>query len=348
MTCSEKLATVALAVLLLGGCQGGEAPRAVVVEPRPLSTAGPLADPRAEISGMAWHGDTLLLLPQYPDQFGDYGDQTLFGLSRQMVLDAVDGRSTAPLEPIVLHLEAPWLSSSLRGYQGREAIAVAGDRYFMTIEVMNEGDMAARMVAGRFLPEGAPARLTLEHDVAIPLQVNLPALSCETLVVDGERVIAIGEANGLNVNPEPRARAFDFELNAVGSLPMPRIEYRVTDATALDADRRFWVLNYFFPAEKELLQPGPDPELARFGAPAWIVNGDPRVERLLELQITDDDRIVRTDTPPLWIRPRADHKTCCNWEAVVRLGDRGFLLMTDEYPATILAFVSLPDGDVTD
>ena len=90
--------------------------------------------------------------------------------------------------------------------------------------------------------------------------------------------------------------------------------------------------------------PDIDPEVTRWGGPDWL-SDDVCIERLLELRITSDDRIVRTDTPPLWLKPAADGQ-CRNWEAVVRLGDRGFLLMTDEHPATMLAFIPLPEGFV--
>ncbi len=65
------------------------------------------------------------------------------------------------------------------------------------------------------------------------------------------------------------------------------------------------------------------------------------MERLLELRLTEDDRIVRTETPPINLKPTPG-QDCCNWEALVRLDDRGFLLMTDKYPGTLLAFVPNP------
>ena len=50
------------------------------------------------------------------------------------------------------------------------------------------------------------------------------------------------------------------------------------------------------------------------------------------------DFIARTDTPPVNLALLLNGE-CRNWEAVVRLGDMGFLMMTDEYPGTLLAFV---------
>lgn len=37
---------------------------------------GPIAVPEAELSGLAWRGETLILLPQYPERFGE-GDGAL-------------------------------------------------------------------------------------------------------------------------------------------------------------------------------------------------------------------------------------------------------------------------------
>ena len=120
-------------------------------------------------------------------------------------------------------------------------------------------------------------------------------------------------------------------------------EAPLTDATALDSEGRFWVLNYYFPPERAKLNPAPDPELARFGDPASF-DPDRCVERLIELRLIDGERIVRTATPPLNLELLPNGE-CRNWEAVVRLDDRGFLLMTDKYPGTLLAFVPFPLGD---
>jgi len=64
------------------------------------------------------------------------------------------------------------------------------------------------------------------------------------------------------------------------------------------------------------------------------------VERLLELQLTRHG-IERTDKPPVLLQ-LLNRTTCRNWEGLVRLDQQGFLLMTDEYPAAILAFVPFP------
>ena len=43
-----------------------EPPQEVTIREIPLT--GPINSPDAQISGMAWHGDTLVILPQYPEK----------------------------------------------------------------------------------------------------------------------------------------------------------------------------------------------------------------------------------------------------------------------------------------
>ncbi len=328
------------AVLLLAGCggAGGEAP---VVEPRFLELGPPLDDREAEISGLSWYEEDLLIVPQFPDRFGTEGELVFFYLPRADLESALASTRPAPLEPRPIVCHAPWLVPIIRGYDGLESGCSVDGRCYMTVEAERDTSMAGFVVSGRFTVEaGADTfSIELERVTSIPLIVNLPNMSQETIIQDGRRVIAINEANGAAVIAGPVAHVFGLDLEDLGTIPFPRVEYRVTDATDLDEAGRFWVLNYFWPADRGTLRPADDPEVERHGAPPWL-GPDTCVERLLELQLLED-RIVRTDRPPVWIRPREDGE-CRNWEAVARMGDRGFLLVTDKYPATLMAYVPLP------
>ena len=116
---------------------------------------------------------------------------------------------------------------------------------------------------------------------------------------------------------------------------MPAIEYRLTDASTPDADGAFWVLNYFFwgdlikikPAEDQL-SPGRD----RFSLLPQ------QIERLVQLKITEHG-IIPGDHTPIRLA-LAVNGLARNWEALVTLDERGFLIATDKYPETILAFIS--------
>jgi len=132
---------------------------------------------------------------------------------------------------------------------------------------------------------------------------------------------------------------FDLQLNPLGTLPFVPLEYRLTDVTSPDAEGRFWAINYFYPGDKGKLNPAAD-ELTDL-YPAGPTHAQSEVvERLVEFQYTPAG-VVRTDTPPIQLQLLSGGDAR-NWEGIVRLDERGFLLVTDKYPQTILAFVPLP------
>jgi hypothetical protein len=348
MSCTERIILMVVAGALLaaapvcaGGDDGGGSKGIPTVRPLLLPLAGPLADPAAEVSSMTWQGDTLVILPQNPDQFADEGLMGFFAANKQEILDTLDDEGREPLRPRLVLCRGAGLLGIVRGFDGLEAMCCIGHRYYLTVEADEDTAMAGYLVSGNYNVVEGMVVMDMTAMSSIPMGLNIPNIAEEAILIDGQRVITISEANGLNINPAPQAKAFNAEVKFIGLIPMPQIEYRVTDATALDSDRRFWVINYYYPPEREKLDPAPDPELARFGDPASF-DPDRCIERLLELQLTADDRIIRTDTPPLNLELLPNGK-CRNWEAVVRLDDRGFLLMTDKYPGTLLAFVPYPE-----
>lgn len=325
-------------VLFTGSVLGAGEP--VVVEPQMLRFSGVLNDRRAEVSGLDWNGDWLAILPQDPLRFGRDGMLGFFGITRQDLLDAVQGRRAEPLHPVLHDCEAAGLVRIIAGFDGLEAIGLVGDRAYMTVEAKEDTVMAGYLLCGRAREVDGRSVVDMTRMASIPLGCNIPNIAEESLIVDGDRIITFSEANGANCVAEPLAKIFDDQLNYLGAMPFPTIEYRVTDATALDAEGRFWVINYFWPPERGKLKPAPDPEIARHGAPPGF---DPAgcVERLLELQLLPDERIIRTDTPPIYLQT-VPGEDCRNWEALARLDDLGFLIMTDKYPGTLLAFVPDP------
>ncbi|MEZ4650025.1 MAG: hypothetical protein R3E97_14795 [Candidatus Eisenbacteria bacterium] len=317
-------------------------PHATVVQPVFLELAGPIADPEAEISGLTWKDDMLIILPQFPDRFAEQGELGFFTLTRDEILAAIDGEHTGPITPRRVTCHAPGLSRIVRGFDGLEAIGLLGDRCYLSIEADEDTVMAGYLASGRYDSVNEAIVMDLERLTAIPLGLNIPNLAEETmLIVDGE-ILTIGEANGANVNRHPVAKRFDAELEYLGTVPLPQIEYRVTDATAVDDEGRFWVINYLWPPDRKILKPAADPEPPL--DPNAKQDPDQCVERLLELRLVRAAapakwaRIERTDTPPVYLALQPDG-ACRNWEAIAELEGRGFLVMTDKYPTTLLAFV---------
>ena len=108
--------TICILALLLAGCAwprtgsvtptDGSPPTAAAVpsaEPSPpvdataadhvteIPLSGAVAKPSAEVSGLAWYGDYLILLPQYPDFANGEWDGAIYALPRANLLAYLAG-----------------------------------------------------------------------------------------------------------------------------------------------------------------------------------------------------------------------------------------------------------------
>ncbi len=98
------------------------------------------------------------------------------------------------------------------------------------------------------------------------------------------------------------------------------------------------MINYFYPGDNDLkAQAEPLAEIYGKGATHNQYEG---VERLVEFHYSPGE-IVLNQTPPIQLELDLELGSR-NWEGLVRLDDLGFLLITDEYPTTILGFVPYP------
>jgi hypothetical protein len=296
-----------------------------------------LADRNAEVSGLAWYGDYLVIMPQYPNFSSDYqGNGFLYVLPKADILEFLDGKNSAPLEPLAIPLNDAILAERIEDYQGFEAIAFSGERVFLTIEAGAGADMRGYLVSGTIKSDLSAITLDVEHIVENPLQDQQDNKSDEAILVVGDRLLTFYEVNGAGVNSQPVAHVFDFDLNSLGTISFPNIEYRVTDASPAGGTD-FWVINYFFPGDEDL-RPAVDPLAGKFGlGPTHSQNET--VERLVEMRYSASG-ITLTDAPPIQLTLVVDVSR--NWEGLVLLDDRGFLLMTDKFPETILGFVPMP------
>ncbi len=295
----------------------------------------PAAKRSAEYSGMAWYGDYLILLPQYPNYSTTSGDGVLFALPKADILAFLDGSTTDPLDPIAIPLIAPKVRRSAHGFEGYESIAFKNNQVFMTIEGSPDSGMTGYLVTGTIEPDLSAINLDVDSLITIPAQTKIGNLSDETILVTNDSVVTFYEANGAIVNPTAVAHRFNFDGTPIDTIPMPPIEYRITDATSLDAENRFWAINYFYPGDGKL-KADVDPIADKFGKGATHATRE-GVERLIELQYSDDS-IILLDTPPMQLQ--LIEEDLRNWEGLVRLDERGFLLATDKYPTTMLGFVA--------
>lgn len=302
-----------------------------------IPLCGPCADPRAEISGMDWLDDRrLILLPQYPQYFSknrrsDIG--SLFVADKKHVSGFISGHMKGDLEPQPLSISFNGLVEKVEAYEsgckfeGFEAIVFEGDCVWLTIEARSRKKALGFLVSGKMNADLSAMAIDPETLVEIPSPVQVPNMAYEALVKDNGRVLAVHEANGVNLTSRPRAYGFKIGMCGLppkieGALSFPTIEYRITDATALDQANRFYAINYFYPGGARKLKLPYTPKHP--------------VEQLVEFQVTEKG-VEKTHSPAVNLRTDDDAPPN-NWEALVRLDDRGFLIMTDKFPRTRLVF----------
>lgn len=294
----------------------------------PIPLAPPLDAKRAEISGLTWHRDRLVLLPQYPDRFGPSSEGRLFAIAKQRLLSFVQRRARGPIEARPVRFDSGGLEKKIPGFEGFEAVSFCEDRVYLTVEARPEGSMTGYIVSGEIDAAGSSIRLAPESLRQIPSQSGLGNMAEEALTIADGRLLSFHEANGQKVNPSPAAHAFTLSLRPLPDIPFPNLEYRLTDATRTGRDNRFWVINFFFPGDRKKLRP------------AGNASSDRPVEQLVELEHTPQT-IRLTDSDPIALR-NASTPLPRNWEGLARLEDRGFFLVTDTFPATILGFIPRP------
>ncbi len=308
-----------------------------------IPLAKPLSSWNSEISSMAWYGDTLIIVPQYPWFSGEESnwDGDLYAISKESIVDHLSGKTSGKLAPQAIPLSAPGLLLAVEGFDGFEGIAFNGDQVYITIEASDNRGATGYVVSGQIAPDLSAITLDMNTIQNLPAQANRTNKSDEVIFVAGEEVVTLYEVNGVDINTNPFARYFTLDLAGPFPRPLPHIEYRITDATALDEQGRFWVINVYWDGEP-VYYADVDPIAEKYGEGANHRRQE-NVERLLELQYTPEG-ITLTERPPVQIK-LSDLRIPRNWEALVRLDDdasglHGFLLATDKFPRTVFAFIA--------
>ncbi len=330
-----------------------------------ITLAAPLDLPEAEISGLTWCQDHLVLLPQYPDfaaraqmtNPGPFterqGDTYLYLLSKQQISEALRNPQHAPLEATPAVFNEADVRDQISGFEGFEAIVCDGDHAWLTVERKEPSWLAnvssvfayhsAVVLQAKVLFNSEQPSLTILNEPLIYTgsQSKLFNASDEALTQVANQLISIHEVNGSTHVETPRATVIDPASGALSKIAFPALPFRVTDATSVDAHGRFWVINYHWQGDQRHARTN-DPIATLYGqGPTHQQRG--QVERLLELQITDDG-IELSGAPPIQLELGDDKGR--NWEGIARLQTaehNGFLLITDKFPQTFFGFVPLPE-----
>ena len=290
-----------------------------------------MKDSDEEISGMDWYNDNLILLPENLNGYA-------FAIQKSDLDSRINSSDTSTIKPKKINFNTPNYKKLIPGFDSFEAIAFRGYEVYLTIEIKFPDSMSCLIARGHIDAQ------TL--DITIPeqnlTQINVPTyvdnMSYESLVVDKDRIIALFEANGDSLIKSPYAISINSSGNDIFKYQTSSINYRIADATRVDKNNRFWVINYFFPGDRGVLKPGYDILSSKYGEGLTHSKSE-RVERLVEYKI-HDKKVLITNKPPIEIKLDGE-KTSRKWEAIARYENRGFLLATDKYPKpyTLLAYI---------
>ena len=303
------------------------------IKPLPLILSGQAEDKTLEMSGLAWAGETLLLMPQYPNN----SKPLVYGIDKSIIKDRIKN-PRIPIEPKEYSIQLKNLLDSVPGFQGFEAVCyVRGELYFL-IEAEVNRLMSSYLVKGSFDETEKKIIIDEYHLTKIEPPVDIHNMAFESLLYTRKTLWALFEANGTNANPSPKMYAFSLGLRSKKPISFTNVEYRITDITTVDSYGRFWAINYFWPGYRKYINPKNDVYVHQFGKGETHTKYE-HVERLLEFQISNNG-VVPTGTRPVGIVLEENNPR--NWEGLVKLDNLGFLIISDEHPKTIFAFIPYP------
>lgn len=290
-----------------------------------------------EYSGLAWYRDALILLPQYPDRLAIDRNGFLYAIELQNLVDFVNNPKTEITVDEIPFDDAD-LSRQLVGFEGFEAIVFIDESIYLTIETRGGDPMKSFLVKGKVESDQGEIigiKLDAPSLVELPVQNNNSNASYETLTTDGNFIYSFFEQNGEAQNDNPYAFRFGTDLKEKTEIEADSINYRLTDATMVDDMGCFWMINYFFPGDTHLVV-DEDPISARYGLGESHRQNEP-VERLVKYCLNQEGFHL-TQNPPLYLK-LLENDEARNWEGLAEFGDLGFLIITDKFPGSILAFI---------
>ena len=299
--------------------------------PSLLKIGGPIKNSDEEISGMDWYNDNLILLPENLNGY-------VFAIKKAELDSRINGNDTTTIFPEQIKLNTPNYKELVPGFDSFEAIAFRGYEVYLTIEIKFADSMSCLLARGHIDEKTLEITVPEQNLTVIDVPTYVDNMSYESLVIDKDRVIALFEANGDSLIKSPYALSINSSGNDVIKYPLSSINYRIADATRIDKNNRFWVINYFFPGDRKVLKPSNDILASKYGNGPSHSRSD-RVERLIEYEIKNG-KVSLTKSAPIEIELEGE-KTSRKWEALARYGNEGFLIATDKYPKphTLLAFL---------
>ena len=300
------------------------------INPISLILSEEASDKSLEMSGLTWANETLLILPQYPNRV----KPIIYGIPKSVIINRINNKNI-PIIPEEYQFDMNNLMSEILGFQGFEAICyVRGELYFL-IEAEIGNQMSGYLVKGDIDIFRKIIKLETDRIEKIEVPKNINNMAFESLLYTRKSLWILFEMNGKLANQFPQIYRYSLSLNQMSEFIFPNIEYRITDFTEVSSDGRFWAINYHWPGEEIYFNDSYDIYKKKYGMGETHQKYE-QVERLLEFRITKN-KVIKTETNPIELLLEKDNPR--NWEGLVKLDDKGFLIISDEHPKTILAFI---------
>ena len=300
------------------------------IKPFYIPIDGPMANKKEEISGMDWYKDNLILLPENLNGY-------VFSIKKNQIKSRINKTDTSAITPEKIKFNTPNYKKTLPGFDSFEAIAFRGYEVYVTIEIRYPDSMSCMLARGHIDENSLEITIPKQTLIEIKVPTFVDNMSYETLIVKENRLYALFEAYGDSLISDPFAISIGISgpRNEIIKHITSSLNYRIADATRL-VNNKFWVINYFYPGDKKILKPSKDLLVSKYGQGLTHSKSD-RVERLVQYKM-HGDKVVLSNTPHIELELEGE-KTSRKWEALARYENKGFLIATDKYPTTILAYV---------
>lgn len=309
------------------------------VIPREIKLTGIGSERFVEASGLTWFNDWLVILPQYPHKISTKGNGALLAVHKNVLLNYVSGTDTGSVSCRLVPFTATGLDSLLQSNgSGLEAVAFYNNEVFFIAEDRDSNSTNSVLLKGKVFGDLDSIVVDPNYMTEIESASDIENFGDEAMVINKNVIYTIHEVNGNGIVTSPHSSNFNTELQKIGQIPFPGIEYRITDATCLDEHGTFYVLNYFYSGDTHI-KPKTDPIADRWGIGKTnqMYSG---IERILECKLTQTGMTL-TESPPIYIY--LPNNTGRNWEGIAKFDDLGFLIVTDYYPKTVFAFIPFPN-----
>lgn len=276
-----------------------------------------------EISGLATANERIYFLAENRDDYLKIPSSGVYSVS----LEEMERGIRNPEKGIVSYRYHPIngierVMRKLKGYQGLEALAFLGDRFFMSIETELDAD-SCYIVSGRFDGNG----FELDSNQVIPLKKpvfesgqKVFNAGFESLSVHKGSLFAFFEFNGFTENYAYKINTKNFEVHRL--LLDRKVPFRITDVADWSG-RKVVGINYFFPLKAEAVYQLDlnESEKGLIG----LDSGKPHpFARLAVFRIKRNKMKVKR-----YLNLPGDWWTS-NWEGIVRYGN-GVLMTNDKF-----------------